>query len=163
MNYAVIISIILVFFLGFAFIDKICCIAFQLNTPEAKDICDSEIKNEKALIFGNQQISLNIVKLLEKYDIASISIHDINELNMSDSYSYLFAVDDRDFENLMICSICSKKMGIKKIISVCNYHYNKKIFEDYQIKYLLKADEIAAQLVFSLLDTKNGGIKNVHN
>lgn len=155
MDYIIIISMIFIFLLGFVFIDKVCCIIQPANELETKNSYNDEIKTEKALIFGKLPISLNIMELLDKYDVAYALIKDINELNISYSYNYLFAVDDNDFENLMICSICKKMMGINKIISVCNLSNNKKIFEDNHIKYLFGTDIVANQLVFSLLSTEN--------
>lgn len=167
MNYIIIFAMIGVFFLGFIFIDKICTIIIPadsiLEIPGKSNI---QSISRNALIFGKSGISNDLEKLLKSYNIYCNVITDIVELNKSDSYYYLFAVDNVDLENLMICSIGKKMMGINKIISLCNCPYNKKIFEDNHITFLCGENIAASQFITAAMisSSKNvGGFKDVYN
>lgn len=166
MNYIIIFAMIGVFFLGFIFIDKICSIINPNDSIfEIPGQNDMQNISRKALIFGKTEISKDLANLLRSCNIPYNVIIDAVELNKSDSYYYLFAVDNADLENLMICSIGKKMMGIKKIISLCNCSYNKKIFEDNQITFLCGDNIAAAQFIAAMISsTENvGGFKDVYN
>lgn len=165
MDYIIIICMIVVFLLGFFVIDKfgslIDPIEFALDD---ENLVHSKENLEKVLVFGNLSISKDILKLLEKQNISYTTIKSTNDIDKYFSYKYLIAVDELDLENLFICNVGKKMMGITEIIAICNFAYNKKIFEDNHIPYLCGDNITASQIVSSLfLSTqKLGGDFDVH-
>lgn len=166
MDYIIIISMIIVFIFGFVFIDKISVLIdpVDFNLDDINEV-HSNKESEMVLIYGDLAISRDIIKLLEKYSISFMIIKNADELNNLDSFKYLIAVDELDLENLVVCSLCRKMMGITEIISICNFSYNKKIFEDNHIPYLCGDNISAFQLVSTLFPSsqKLGGKLDVHN
>lgn len=165
MDYFIIISVIVVFFLGFIFIDKICLLIEPNDFAiEEKNVIVSDKKSDKVLLFGNHSILKDILIFLEKRNISYTIITNTNELNKSDSYKYLLAIDELDLENLVICSLGKKLMGIPEIIAICNDAYNKKIFEDNHIPYLCGENISAYQLISTLFShsQNSGGKTDVH-
>jgi|GEM_PF-525186 len=165
MDYIIIICMIVVFLLGFFAIDKFGALIDPIEFAlDDENIVHSKEKSESVLVFGNLSIAKDILKLLEKQNISYTTIKSINELDKYNSYKYLIAVDELDLENLFICSLGKKMMGITEIITICNFSYNKKIFEDNHIPYLCGDNITASQIVSSLfLSTqKLGGDFDVH-
>lgn len=164
MKFILVVSMIIIFYLGFIFIDKICMLFDPINFYDSKTNSTlSPNKSIQCLIFGNNNISLDIAKFLDKFNFHYTLINNINELNNLDSYNYVFAVDKLDLENLIICSL-SKKMNTIKFIAICNCSYNKKIFEDNHIQYLFGDNIEASQIVKTLLSSplNSGGNFDVH-
>ncbi len=164
MNLILVISMIMIFYLGFIFIDKICVLFDPIDFPVNEDnTVSNSNKSMQCLIFGNNNISLDIAKFLDKLSFNYSSIKNIHELKNLDSYNYIFAVDKLDLENLIICSL-SKKNNSTKFIAICNCSYNRKIFEDNNIPYLFGENIQASQIVKTLLSTSqgSGGNFNVH-
>ncbi|MBP1926069.1 hypothetical protein J2Z76_001933 [Sedimentibacter acidaminivorans] len=165
MDFIIVISMIIIFYLGFIFIDKICVLLNPkdfiiddknsiLNTNSSQDI----------LLFGDNEISFDIAKILENYNISYSMITKTNEINEFKSYKFIFAVDKFDLENLMICSLGKKMMNSTEFIAICNCPYNKKIFEDNHIPYLYGDNIQASQIVKILFSSsmRPGGISDVH-
>lgn len=165
MIFILVVSIIIIFYLGFIFIDKICVLFDPIDFPinNNNTILSSNISIQ-CLIMGNNNISLDIAKILDKLDITYTLIDNTNELSNYDSYKYIFAVNNLDLENLMICSLAKKMMGATEFIAICNCSYNKKIFEDNQIPYLFGDNIQASQIVKTLFSSSKrpGGISDVH-
>ncbi len=148
MDFIIIFSMIIIFLLGFVFINKLSVI---INPSEFDDNEYQQKPDMKtALIFGDIDIIDEISYILENYNISNTIINDINELVKSDSYNYLIALSASDFDNIMICSIGKKMMGIDNIIALCNISYYKKIYDDNNIKHL-NLNNISASLVVSTL------------
>lgn len=147
----IIISMICIFFLGFVFINKLSVI---INPNEFNNAFNEQqyTFSEKALILGNINIADEIVAGLKKQNITAKIIQDMFQLEITESFDYLIALSENDLDNLMICSICKQFMGINKDISICNLAYNKKIYEDNKIPYLLKENLTADLVVSSLLN-----------
>lgn len=165
MDYIIIVAMIVVFLFGFIAIDKFSALIDPIEFAlDDVNIVQNNKKQEKVLLFGNRSISKDIIKFLEKQNISYTIIKSTNELNESSSYKYLIAVDELDLENLLICSLGKKMMGITEIIAICNYANNKKIFEDNHIPYLCGDNITASQLVSTLFlsSQKLGGDFNVH-
>lgn len=155
MKFLIIISAVAVFIINYKFIDVIYKIAdTSAESSKQSNINVSENKIE-ALVFGDEPISHEISDLLFQYDVSSEILCDINNLNQSKQYDYLVAVNSSDLENLTICSIGLKMMDIKFILALCNKQYNKKIYEDNQIPYLLRSNYTAHNFVYKLLNVSN--------
>lgn len=145
----IIITMICIFFLGFVFFNKLSVI---VNPNEFNNSSHNHRYqfSEKALILGNINIAYEIADNLKKRNISYEIIQDMYQLELTESFDYLIALSENDLDNLMICSICKKFMGINRDIAICNLNYNKKIYEDNKIPYLPK-DNLSADLVVSSL------------
>ena len=164
MNVIIIIFLIIVFPLGYQFINKF----FDMIDPiesysEERRAGSMENNSKKALILGND--TDEFVRLLNKQAISCTVITDSNLLDPSNFYDYLIAVSHSDLDNLITCSIGSKRMGIKKIIALCNFSYNRKIYEDNHIPYLYGENIEATRFVTTLLSASLniGDDLNVHH
>jgi len=141
---------ICIFFLGFVFINKLSVIVNPRKFNNS--FHDQRYQfSEKALIFGNINIIDEIAADLKKRNILSKIIQDTSQLEYTESFDYLIALSEHDLDNLMVCSICKKFMGINQDIAICNLNYNKKVYEDNKILYLLKENLTADLVVLSLL------------
>jgi len=165
MKFVLVVSMIIIFYLGFIFIDKLCVLfdPIYFHASE-KDTVFYSNQTMLCLIFGNNNISLDISKILDKSNISYTLINNLNELNNLDSYKYIFAVNKLDLENLMIYSLAKKAIDDFEFIAICNCSYNKKIFEDNHIPYLFGDNIQASQFVKSLLSSPRnyGGNYDVH-
>lgn len=154
MNIIIIVAVIAVFFINLIFIDKI----YKIVDPPAENIYDSNhniyINSKDALIYGEEKLSKEVSKLLTKNNITSEILIDIEKLEKSYQYQYLFALNNKDLENLMACTIATKIMGITNIIAICNMQYNKKLYEENHILYL-NSNSSASEIVFALLSYQN--------
>lgn len=165
MKFIIVVSIVIIFYLGFIFIDKICVLFDPIDfTNEKTNEGLGSNKSIKVLLFGSNRVSSDISSILDKLNIPYTLIKNTNELKSFDSYKYIFAVDKLDLENLMICSLGKKMMGATEFIAICNCSYNKKIFEDNNIPYLFGDNIQAAQIVKTLLSSSqnSGGNFDVH-
>lgn len=146
-------SIIAIFFINLFFIDEI----FKIIKPSLGTIdfyCQSinDNKSIEALIIGEKDLCYEISDLLKQYSISSLILSDNNQINIEYPYKYLIAVNKSDLDNLMVCSIGIKMMELKRIISVCNDLYNKKLYEKINVPYLYKEDLTSSELVSKLLN-----------
>lgn len=152
MNFIIITSIIAIFFINFYFIDEI----FKIADPPAErtnDIHHTKLfENSKtALISGDTDICYEISELLKKHNISSRISDNTEEFCQLYPYDYLVAVYKSDLDNLTICSVGIKMLGVNRVVSVCNQHYNKKIYEENSIPYLFGADLTPSDIVCKLL------------
>lgn len=155
MNFLIIISVVAVFIVNYKFIDTIYKIA---DTPGKNSIKSKKIVNEnrkKALLIGDEPLCSEISDLLFQYDISPEIMYDINKLDQFYQYDYLVAVKSSDLDNLMLCSIGLKMMEIKFVLALCNKQYNKKIYEDNQIPYLIGSSLTSSDFVYQLLNISN--------
>ncbi|MDD2495064.1 MAG: hypothetical protein PHE29_07730 [Tissierellia bacterium] len=152
MNLIIILSVIAIFFINLFFIDEI----YKIFEPsyELDMNCNplNDNKSIEALIIGEKNLCLEISELLKQNSIFSLTLEDSNQINMEYKYKYLIAVNKSDLDNLMICSIGIKIMGIEQVISVCNDHYNKKLYDKINVPYLYKEGLTSSELVFTLLN-----------
>ncbi|MDF2677230.1 MAG: hypothetical protein K0Q97_1548 [Bacillota bacterium] len=152
-DFIIVISMICIFFSGFVFINKLSAIVNPNEFNDAASQKPLHLISERALIIGNISIINEIVTVLKKRNISAEIIQDMYQLEITDPFDYLIAVSENDLDNLMICSICKKFMGINQDIAICNLIYNTKIYEDNQIPYLLKENLTADLIVSSLLNS----------
>jgi hypothetical protein len=126
-------------------------LASPLSFPGSHPSEPVNTESKNALIFGKQDLSDEIIDLLERQNITYEKITDFIDLNKTGKYYYLFAVDDNDFENLLACTFCEKVMGITKRIAICNCFENIKVFRDNHIPFLcgysITADSLVSELI----------------
>ncbi len=152
MEWVIVIATFVVFALGFIVMGKLDkFFASPRFFPDREKKERYEAESNEALVFGKLDLSDEIIDLLEKLNISYTKITDFNQLNKSVPYKYLFAVDESDFENLMICSFCEKTIGLKKRIAICSCFDNIKIFKDNHIPYLCGYSISAPALVAELI------------
>lgn len=152
MDYIIAVLMISIFFIGFVFIDKIYSIAnpVEFNGEEFyQSASDNNLID--VLIYGDSDFCMEISDALKQKKLYSEVLYDINKLDKSCSYKFLIAVSKSDLDNLTICAIGTKMMGINKVLAICNQQYNKKIYEENHIQYLsanfISASDIALTLL----------------
>ncbi len=154
MNLIIILAVVAVFYINLIFIDNIYkTIEHKVEPISFSDEVPLDFSKE-ALIYGEAALCNEISDILYKNKISSDIFYDIDKIDKSYPYKYLFAVYNDDLENLTICSIASKIMDIRNIIAICNKQYNQKIFAENHISYLLK-NSSASEIVFTLLNSQN--------
>lgn len=154
MELIIVLMLIALYFLGFKFIDNI----YGLASPcDKKPVSARQDKSSKlntsndnetfdVLIYGNEDYCNEISYSLKTYNISSETLNDLNAINMSNSYKFLIAAGNSDFDNLTICSIGTKMMEIDKAFAVCNQTYSRKLYEENNIRIFkpcCAADDIA--------------------
>ena len=159
MEWILIVATLIILSFGFVFMDKLDkFMASPHFFPDRKEPVQNKEATISALVFGKLDLSDEIATLLEKLNISYTEIEDFNQLNMSAAYQYLFAVDESDFENLMICLFCEKTMGLKKRIAICNCFDNIKIFKENHVPYMcgysISASSLVAELFPALQEDK---------
>ncbi len=148
MQWIILLSVIILFFFGYFIMDRLDnFLASSHCFPEAKNIVSKIQESHDTLVFGKPDTSIDIYKILEKEKIRFDKAENINELNQSHPYKYLFAVDKADLENIMICSLCERlKSGVNKI-AILNNPENKNVYEKYHIPFLYVNGITAIQIV----------------
>lgn len=151
MDYIIAVLMIAIFLIGFVFIDKIYSIAnpVELNGDAFyQSAADNNLTD--VLIYGDSDFCIDISETLEQNNFNTEILYDINKLDKSCLYKFLIAVSKSDLDNLTICAIGTKMMGINKVLAICNQQYNKKIYEENHIQYLsancISASDIALTL-----------------
>lgn len=152
MDYIIAILMISLFFIGFVFINKIHSIANPVGFNEEEFYHSASKSNlTDVLIYGDSDFCMEISDALKQNKLYSEVLYDINKLDKSCSYKFLVAVSKSDLDNLTICAIGTKMMGINKVLATCNQQYNKKIYEENHIPYLsanfISASDIALTLL----------------
>lgn len=73
----------------------------------------------------------------------------VNELKVENEkkYEYLFAIGEKDLDNLVFVVFAKRYLEIKNIILICNSIENKKIFEDSGDRYYFM-DQVTAEELF---------------
>ncbi len=152
MDYIIAIFLIAIFFIGFVFIDKIYSIAnpveLNINTFYPSDY---NIISKDVLIYGDSDFCIDISNILEQNRLHSEILYDINNIDKSCSYRLLIAVSKSDLDNLTLCTIGTKMMGINKVLSLCNQQYNKKIYEENNIPYLCNGSISASDIALTII------------
>lgn len=150
----IILSVIAIFLINLIFIDKIYKIidnpVEQVKLPK-KNI---DVSLREALILGDGEICRNISDLLNRQNIASDILNDIDEIDKSYPYKYVLAVFNDDLENLTVCSIAINMMGINNTLAICNKKYNQKIYDENKI-ITLNSCASALDIVSLLLNYQN--------
>jgi len=81
-----------------------------------------------AVVMGETDLARKVGELLEKNNIR---VHRITEpflLEQEQNFSYLFALSEKDVENIILYKIGKKVYGIEKMICLCNDKANESMF-----------------------------------
>lgn len=151
MQWVILISVLVLFLSGFFIMDRLDnFIASSHCFPDVKNIVPEKQEHHDTLVYGKSDISIDIYRLLEKRKIMFDKAENINELDQSHPYKYLFAADKTDLENIMICSLCERlKNGVNKI-AILNSSEYRNIYEKYHIPFLYMNLITATQMVSEL-------------
>lgn len=137
MDFIVVISMMVIFFLGYRLID----IVFN-NVSHLTDIDNSlSLDTKENVLLYTSESDFEIVKeYLKDKPLNCILIKDMSYLVTWVDYNYLIAASKSDLDNLTICTICLNRLGLKKIVALCNSPSSKKFYEDNHIPYLLDSN-----------------------
>ncbi len=138
MDFILIISFIIIVALGYKLID----VVFDKVFPDLEIVNESNFTiGDNALLFTNKYFDKEVLEdLFKEKNLNCVFLQEINSLDTTMKYKYLIAAGDSDFDNMTLCAICSKILGVEKYVAICNYSYNKKIYEDNHIPYLFGSD-----------------------
>lgn len=160
----VIFSMIAIFFINLIFIDKILSMV-SIGYRNKENFYNLMTKKEltDALIYGEGVFSLEISDILIQHNISSKIFNDLEQIDKSQSYRFLIAVNKSDLENIITCSTCKKMMEIGRVLAICNNYFNKKIYEENHILYVYGNSFSASDIVNILLNIQEGGDINVYD
>lgn len=138
MDLILLVSFIIIIILGYKLID----VVFDKVFPDIEIIdVPSFTGEDNALLFANKFFDKGVVEdLFKGKKLNCIFLEEIKDLDTSIRYKYLIAAGDSDLDNMTICSICSKMLGVEKFIAICNASNNRKVYEDNHIPYLFASD-----------------------
>lgn len=154
MDAIIILTVIAVFFINFIFIDNIYKIVDSPVEPVRLPNKSFDGPLKEALILGDDEVCRKISDLLNKYNIASDIINDIDDIDKAYPYKYVLAVFNDDLENLTVCTIAVNVMGINNTLAICNKKYNQKIYDENHI-ITLSSYASAFEIVSLLINNQN--------
>lgn len=154
MEAIMIITVIAIFFINFIFIDNIYKIVDKTAEPALAPNEKSDGSLREALVLGDDDTCQKIEDLLKTHNISSDIIKCIDDINKSHPYKYVLAVFNDDLENLTVCSIAVKIMGINNVVAICNKEYNQKIYDENNILTINRYAS-AFDIVSILLNNQN--------
>jgi len=158
MDIILLVSFIAVALLGYKLID----VAFNGAFTYAKVENGPDLKKlENALIFGSKSDNKGLEEIFKDKNIKCTLVEDINDLDTSISYNYLIAVGKSDQDNIIICTIFSKLMGVERLIALCNYSYNEKFYENNHIPYFNSKDMSFGLLTSYLFESISNGRREI--
>ncbi len=111
----------------------------KAHAPEKAD------PEEAALLFGGTDSAKEMEKILSRKGIPCLRISQESEIDRGLVYCCLFALSDNDLDNMMICRIGERILGVPgdKMVSLCNSAEHRKIFEEEGIPYRMQGTDVA--------------------
>ncbi|MDF2520482.1 MAG: hypothetical protein K0R84_1110 [Clostridia bacterium] len=114
-----------------------------------------KIDNDKllptAIVLGETELAKQTAKLLEKKGIRVLPLNEPFLLEMGGSFCCLFALSDKDADNIVLCKVGKKVYDIEGIISVCNDRRDEGMFISENINYMLNETATAELLYQNVL------------
>lgn len=129
---------------GFWFMKK-----FDRFLDRQKAYVQKKAEPEQAvLLFGGTDSAKEMKKILAFEGVPCLHISQESEIDRELSYCYLFALSDNDLDNMMICRIGERILGVpgNKMVSLCNRTEHRKIFEEEGIPYRMRGTDVADML-----------------
>ncbi len=138
---------------GFRFMKKLDLFLDRQGTHAAEK-ADSE---RAALLFGGTDSAAEMEHILSREKIPCRHISKESEIDRGLIYDYLFALSDDDLDNIMICRIGERILGMPKsrMVSLCNSVEHRKIFEEKGIPYQMRGTNAAAMFADSQGENHN--------
>lgn len=110
-----------------------------------------KIDNDKllptAIVLGETELAKQTAKLLENKGIRVLSINEPFLLETGGSFCCLFALSEKDADNIVLCKVGKKIYDIEGIISVCNDRRDEGMFISENINYILN-ETATAELLY---------------
>ncbi len=107
-----------------------------------------------AIVFGASALAKDITGLLQENRIQVFSLDEPLLLEQGRNFCCLFALSEKDTDNIVICKICRRVYGMEKMISLCNDRLNERIFISEGIRYM-PLKETTAQMLYQLVLTES--------
>ena len=97
------------------------------------------------LLFGGTEPAKEMETILSHERIPCLHISEESEIDRGLVYRYVFALSGDDLDNIMICRIGERILGMPKnqMVSLCNRAENRKIFEEKDIPYRMRGTDAA--------------------
>ncbi|SES63690.1 hypothetical protein SAMN05660297_00026 [Natronincola peptidivorans] len=102
------------------------------NEYHNDEYTDPSLRKQKVLlIYGNNTLTNLVKKYCDSQKYMYESITDIHSIDTQAGYIYLFALSNKDADNLMVGSIGFKIYSIPNVISLCNNQKYLKIYNEF--------------------------------
>ena len=107
-----------------------------------------------AIVFGESVLAKDITALLQEKEIQVFRLYEPILFEQGRNFCCLFALSEKDTDNIVVCKICRRVYGIEKMISLCNDRLNERIFISEGIRYM-PFKETTAQMLYQLVLTES--------
>lgn len=107
-----------------------------------------------AIVLGGTDVAKQIIGLLQKNSIPVLTLTEPFLLKQEQNFRYLFALSEKDVDNIILCNVGKKVYSIEKIVSLCNDRRNDGMFISEGIPYLPTEDVTAQMLYDAVLEEK---------
>ena len=139
-------SIILLFVVFLLGIGKFTLWLFKdfFDTLDAKKIAD---KSVRVLIFGFSELSFELARLFENYNIDYLQIEDESQLGSDVTFTHLVALSESDLDNLTISKLGERIINIRNQLIMCNELRNDRVFQNNGMPYFHKKELSAYKIL----------------
>lgn len=103
-----------------------------------------------AIVLGETDIAKQTTELLQKNAVYVLTLKEPFLLEQEQNFGYLFALSDKDIDNIILCKVAKKVYSIEKIISLCNDGKNEGMFMSEKIRYF-SGENITAEMLYHLV------------
>ena len=103
-----------------------------------------------AIVLGGNDLATQVSELLQKNGIPVLNLTEPFLLEQRQSFRYLFALSEKDVDNIVLCKVAKKVYGIEKIISLCNERRNDGMFISEGISYL-PTEDVTAEMIYEFV------------
>lgn len=103
-----------------------------------------------AIVLGCSVLAEEITGFLQENTIEVYPLSEPFLLEQRRNFRYLFAVSESDADNIVICKICRRVYGVKKMIGLCNDRSNEGMFISEKIRYVT-GKEATSQMLCQLV------------
>lgn len=119
-------------------------------------------KSPRAIVLGRTDLARRMTNLLENKGIKVINLEDPFQLVQEQKLCCLFALSERDADNIAFCKIGKKLYGIEDMISICNDKRNENMFKSENISYLLNENAAVGELFQHMQQNLEVKLENGH-
>lgn len=105
-----------------------------------------------AIVLGSSELTKEITGLLHQNTVEIFHITEPFLLEQGGSFRYLFALSEKDADNIVICKIGRRVYNIEQMISICNDRMNESMFINEGIRYMYGTQITAQKLYQSVME-----------
>ncbi|MDF2839799.1 MAG: hypothetical protein K0Q99_570 [Clostridia bacterium] len=107
---------------------------------------DGSKTSYSAIVLGKTDLAKQVTTLLESKGVRVLALNEPFLFEKDKDLRYMFALSDKDADNIVLCKIGKKVYSIETMIGICNDRRNENMFISEGILY--KLDEgITAQML----------------